>query len=273
MKKLLPVIMAAVCVLSTVSAFAQSTVLDRIKKNKVIRVGVKSDYRPFGYVDQSGKIIGLEPSLAQDIAQRLGVKLELVPVQTANRIEFLQQGRIDLMIATMSTNDQRRKIVGVIEPFYYAGGTSFLAKKGSGFKNWSDLKGKDVCGVQGAYYNRAVAQKYGVNIVAFPGATESTNALLTGSCVGFIQDSTLHASMLASDPRWANYETPLPVEDYQGWAAAVPIEESNTDYGKMMRSIVTEWHATGFLIDQEKKWGLKPSEFLKEQHAKFKKVS
>lgn len=272
MKKLLLAMM--VCVVSMSNVFAQSAVLDRIKKNQVIRVGVKADYRPFGYLDPTGKILGMEPDLAQNIAQRLGVKLELVLVQTANRIEFLQQGRIDLIIATMGVNEQRRKIVGIVEPFYYAGGTSLLSKKGAGFKKWADLKAKDICGVQGAYYNRSVAQKYGANVVAFPGTTEAENALLTGSCVGFLQDSTLHASILASgDPKWANYETTLPVEDFQAWAMAVPLEEANTDYGKLMQKIVTEWHINGYLLEEEKKWGIKQSDFLKEQQAKFKKSS
>ncbi len=251
------------------NALAQSPALDRIKKSGVLRVGVKTDYKPFGFLDPSGAIVGMEPDMARDVASRLGVKLELVPVQTANRIEFLQQGRIDLMIATMSVNDQRRKIVGVIEPFYYAGGTSLLVKKGSGIKKWEDIRGKDICGTQGAYYNRPTAQKYGANIVAFPGSTEAQNALLTGSCAGFVQDSTLHAAMLA-DPKWSGYEAPLPVEDLQPWAIAVPLDEVNTAYGDFMRKTVADWHQSGFLVQLEKTWNLQPSEFLKDMRAKSK---
>ena len=270
MKRLLVVLVAACCTLVTSIAMAQSVVLDRIKKAGVIRVGTKTDYRPFGFLDPSGKIVGMEPDLAQDLAKRLGVKLELMPVQTANRIEFLQQGRIDLMIATMSVNDQRRKIVGVIEPFYFAGGTSLLVRKSAGIKRWEDIRGKDICGTQGAYYNRPVTEKYGANIVAFPGSTEAQNALLNGSCVGFLQDSTLHAAMLASgDPQWAAFDAPLPVEDYQPWAIAVPIEELNTAYGNFARQAVTAWHTSGLLIELEKKWGLKPSDFLKDTRTKL----
>ena len=71
-----------------------------------------------------GKIVGFEPDLAADIAKRLGVKLELVPVVASNRIQFLQQGKIDLMIATMSDTPERRKIVDIVEPDYYASGTN-----------------------------------------------------------------------------------------------------------------------------------------------------
>lgn len=270
MNKLISNIIAAAAGLCIAAASqAQSPALDRIKADGVLRVGVKTDYRPFGYLDPSGKVVGLEPDLAADLARRLKVKLELVPVQTANRIEFLQQGRIDLMIATMSVNDQRRKVVGVVEPFYYAGGTSLLVRKNANVRKWSDIKDKEICGTQGAYYNRPVAQKYGARIVAFPGNVEALNALLTGSCIGFVQDSTLLASILASgDAKWADYEAPLPVEDLQAWAIAVPLNELNGAYGEFVRQSVADWHRSGFLIAEEKKWNLSPTEFLKDMQNK-----
>jgi polar amino acid transport system substrate-binding protein len=269
MNKILSSLVAAAVMLSATYAQAQTGLLDRIKSAGVLRVGVKTDYRPFGFLDPTGKIVGMEPELAADLARRLNVKVELVPVQTANRIEFLQQGRIDAMIATMSVNDQRRKVVGVIEPFYYAGGTSILVRKSAKIKRWEDVRDKDICGTQGAYYNRPVAQKYGAKIVAFPGNVEALNALLTGSCIGFVQDSTLLSATIASgDPKWGDFEAPLPVEDLQPWAVAVPLSELTTTYGEFVRQAVADWHRSGFLIGQEKKWGLPASEFLTDARAK-----
>src|SRR3546814_10246191 len=67
---------------------------------------------------------------------------------------FLQQGKIDLLIATMSDTEERRKVVMAVDPNYYSSGTNILASKKYGFKKWEDLKGKPVCGIQGAFYNR-----------------------------------------------------------------------------------------------------------------------
>jgi len=272
MKALLTTLMLAVAPLLTVaSAQAQSPALDRIQQAGVLKVGVKADYRPFGFLDPGGKIVGIEPDLAQDVAKRLGVKLEMIPVQSANRMEFLQQGRIDLMIATMTVNEQRLRVVGAIEPYYYAGGTSLLTRKDSGIKSWADTKGKELCGTQGAYYNRAVTEKYGAKVVAFPGTAEAQTALLNGSCVGFLQDSTLIAAMLiGGDPRWADYEIPVVVEDYKPWAIAVTKDEQQTAYGKKMHDIVVDWHKSGYLLELEKKWGLPVSGYLVEMHEKFK---
>ena len=67
-------------------AVATADVLDDIKKRGTLIVGVKPDYKPFGFRDPSGALIGLEPDLAADVAKKLGVKLELVPVVSANRM-------------------------------------------------------------------------------------------------------------------------------------------------------------------------------------------
>jgi polar amino acid transport system substrate-binding protein len=267
--KLMSGALASACL--CIGAQASAASLDQIKERGVLKVGVKADYRPFGFLDSNGKVVGLEPDLAKDVASRLGVDLELVQVQTANRMEFLQQGRIDLIIATMSINEQRRRAVGVIEPYYYAGGTAALVRKDAGIKKWDDLKDKKICGTQGAYYNRNVAQKYGADIVAFPGSTEAQSALLTGSCIGFLQDSTLIAAMLA-DPsgRWSDYEMPLPVEDLQLWAVAVPKEDLESPFADFMRETVTDWHKSGLLIKKEKEWDLMPTDFVQEQHTKYK---
>src|SRR3984893_4469295 len=134
-------------------AQSSDTLASAKQKGKLV-VGVKADYKPFGYTDPSGKIAGVEIDLANDVGRRLGVPVELVPVIAANRMEFLKQGRIDLMIATMAYKPDRAEVVGIPEPFYYASAASVFAKTNSGLKNWTDHKGKPVCAIQGAYYNR-----------------------------------------------------------------------------------------------------------------------
>src|SRR5665647_383017 len=101
LKKFNLAIAALMAGMFTVTA-VHADAISNIKEKGVLVVGAKADYRPFGFLDPSGKIVGFEPDLAADIAKRLGVKLELVPVVSSNRIQYLQQGKIDLMIATLS---------------------------------------------------------------------------------------------------------------------------------------------------------------------------
>src|SRR3546814_10716551 len=68
-------------VMGVSAAAARADVVDDIKERGTLIVGSKADYKPYGFLDPSGKIVGLEPELAADVAKKLGVKLELVPVE------------------------------------------------------------------------------------------------------------------------------------------------------------------------------------------------
>src|SRR4029077_16285296 len=113
MKRIVTYLMSAIGLLASVALAPGQTpdTLAQIKQRGTIIVGVKNDYKPWGFLDPSGKIIGMEIDLVDDIAKRIGVKAEMIPVTAANRMEFLAQGRIDLVIATMGDTEARRKVV------------------------------------------------------------------------------------------------------------------------------------------------------------------
>ncbi len=178
-------------------AFAGNERFMKVLDRGTLVVGVKADYKPWGFRDSDGKLVGMEIDMAQDVADALGVELKLVPVQSSNRMQFLQQGKIDLMIATMSDKLNRRKVVGIPTPNYYTSGTTVLAKKGV-VTSWADLKGKPVCGKQGAFYNKQVSQKYGAKIIAFVGNAEAKQALRDGICVSWVYDVSSIMSDLSS---------------------------------------------------------------------------
>jgi polar amino acid transport system substrate-binding protein len=259
--------LAAIALVTANAAWAQSDTIASIKQKGKMVVGVKADYKPFGYLDPSGKIVGLEIDLANDVARRLGVAIELVPVIAANRMEFLKQGRIDMMIATMAYRPDRAEVVGMPQPFYYAGAAMVFAKKSSGLKDWADLKGKKICGVQGAYYNRRTGDEFGADLVVFKGVTEAMAALEGGNCVGTVFDTTYFAG-IASDAKWADYAMVLPAIDPEPWGLGVRKED--VKFAAYMSDVLKEWHRTGFILDLEKKWGIPRSPYLVEQQVKNK---
>lgn len=266
-KKILSAAAAGLALLMLGTGTARADTLGDIKQKGVLVVGTKADYRPFGFLDPSGKIVGLEPELAADIARRLGVKLELVPVVASNRIQFLQQGKIDLMIATTSDTPERRKIVDFVDPNYYGSGTNVLAAKAANLKSWADLKGKKVCLIQGAFYNKELQEKYGVEGVAFPGTAEAYGALRNGNCVAFAYDDTAIVGEMLK-PEWSGYEMPLDSILFVPWGiAAKKGEKSLVD---MVSAATIDWHKTGLLLQLEKKWGIKATKFAEEMNAKYK---
>ena len=260
-------VIAGLALLTAGTVWAQVDTMASIKQKGKIVVGVKADYKPFGYIDPSGKIVGLEIDLANDIAKRLGVQIELVPVVGANRMEFVKQGRIDMMIATMAFRPDRAEVVAIPQPLYYAGAVNVFAKKNSGLKTWADLKGKTVCGVQGAYYNRRAGEEFGAQMAVFKGVTEAMAALEGGNCVGTVYDNTFFAGIMG-DAKWADYAMVLPSIDPEPWGMGVRKED--TKFAAFISDVSKEWHKTGFILDLEKKWSIPQSPFLVEQQAKFK---
>jgi polar amino acid transport system substrate-binding protein len=255
------------------SGAAAASQLDEIKKKGVLVVGVKTDYPPWGMRDTSGNIVGMEPDMAADVAKRLGVKLELVSVVSSNRMQFLQQGKIDLMIATMSDTPERRKVVGTVDPVYYASGVAIMANKKANIKSAADLKGKPVCALQGAFYNNDLQSKYtGQDLVAFKGVPEAEQALLDGRCVGFVYDDVVLVWKKAQDKKWDGFDvvqlnewTPVP------WGLAVKIEELNGPWGKFMSDVLKDWLKSGTLVALEKKWVGSNTKWLLDATAKAKK--
>jgi len=237
-----------------------------MERGKVV-VGVKADYKPWAFRDTDGNLVGMEIDMAQDVADALGVELELVPVQSSNRMQFLEQGKIDLMIATMSDRSDRRKMVGILEPNYYTSGTNLLARAGV-VKEWEDLRDKPVCGKQGAFYNKVVSKRYGAKVVAFVNNAEAKQALRDGKCIGWVYDDSSIGSDLASG-QWDGFEMPLNSEDDNPWGLAVPVEELDGIWGNFMAGMSYRWLVSGRLIELEEKWGIQPTAFLKMQQEKL----
>lgn len=257
----------AVITAITTQANAANDRFMKVLERGTLIVGVKADYKPWGFRDSDGKLVGMEIDMAQDVADALGVELELVPVQSSNRMQFLQQGKIDLMIATMSDKANRRKVVGIPQPNYYTSGTNVLAKKGV-VSSWADLKGKPVCGKQGAFYNKQVSQKYGAKIVAFVGNAEAKQALRDGKCVAWVYDDSSIMADLASG-QYDDYEMPMMTEDDNPWALAVPLEELDGIWGNFMSGMIYNWHSSGRLIELEKKWSIQTTQFVIDMNKRF----
>jgi len=264
-------ITAAALIFASSTSYAASCTNDTwnkvMKRGKMV-VGVKADYKPWGFRDTNGAIVGMEADMAKMAADAMGVEVELVAVQSSNRMQFLENGKIDLMIATMSDRVDRRKLVGITQPNYYTSGTNVMSPKGVGIKKWEDLRGKPVCGKQGAFYNKVVSDRYGAKIVAFTGNAEAKQALRDKKCIAWVYDDSSIMSDLSSG-NYDTYEMPLMSEDDNPWGLAVPLAEKDCIFGNFMSGLTYNMHQSGKLIELEKKWGIQATQYLKDQNKRF----
>lgn len=91
--------------------------LDDIKKSGTINIGVFSDKNPFGYVDANGKYAGYDVYFAERIAKDLGVKINYVSTEAANRVEYLETGKVDIVLANFTVTEERAKKVDFALPY------------------------------------------------------------------------------------------------------------------------------------------------------------
>ncbi len=91
--------------------------VDEIKASGVINIGVFSDKSPFGYVDENGQYQGYDVYFANRIGQDLGVKINYVSTEAANRIEYLQTGKVDIILANFTVTPERAQAVDFASPY------------------------------------------------------------------------------------------------------------------------------------------------------------
>ena len=140
------------------SSEAVSADVQAIIDRGVLKVGVKNAVKGFSFQDTlTGEYTGLEDSLAEMIAEHLGVDVEFTTVTAATRGELLDSGDIDCVLATFTITDERKKSWDFSTP-YYTDYVSVLVEDASGIKELADLKDKVVGVSSGSTSARALVQ-------------------------------------------------------------------------------------------------------------------
>lgn len=197
-----------IMVLAMLAAFMTASVAmagpawDNIQKTKTIRAGIMTNSIPGAYYNEKNEWVGFDVDIANEIAKRLGLKIEQVPVTDKTRIGFLQQGRIDISVANMTHKRERDKSID-FSITYFFDGQKMLAKKGK-FSKWEDLVGKTIATVQGTTSEinvRKLMNKLGgAKIIPFQDYPSAFNALKIGRAQAFTTDSTILLGYAAKDP-------------------------------------------------------------------------
>lgn len=142
-----------------VEEFPADTTMGEIQEAGEIKIGVKFDVPPFGFLNpQSNEVEGFDVDIGQAIADKLGVEPEFVEAISDNRIPFLQDGTVDLILSTMTITGERDQEIDFSEPYYIAGGR-VLVPQGSEIQGVEDLGGQRVCTARGSTYQQSIKQE------------------------------------------------------------------------------------------------------------------
>ena len=243
--------------------FAEADQLERVQQRGKLIAGIKNDYPGFGSIDANGEIVGVEIDLARFVAKELlGSEdaVELVPVVASNRIELLNAGRIDVIFATLGVNADRAKVIDFTEEYYHMAGIVLLADKDMEISSWEEVKGLQLCGIQGNLYNRPLVETYGAETVLFTGTAEMFKAFQDNRCQAIAFDGPILNMKVAEDGWSDKYKIALDTFDYIPIAGGV--RKGEPAFLEAVNNAIIAAEAANVVADGEKNYNLGVSEYV-----------
>ena len=172
----------------------QQTSVDLIISNDIVRIGVFGDKPPFGYIDESGESQGFDIYLAKRLAKELlgnENKVEFILVEAASRVEYLQSGIVDIILANFTVTEERKQVVDFANP-YMKVALGVVSSENTPITDISQLEGQQLIVNRGttadAYFTRNHPE---INLLKFDQNTEAFQALRDGRGVALAHDNTM----------------------------------------------------------------------------------
>jgi aspartate/glutamate/glutamine transport system substrate-binding protein len=233
--------------------------VESIKARGKLKVGVKVDVPKFGLKNEkSGEIEGFEIDIARAIAKKMmgdPSKVDLQGVTAKTRGPLLDNGEIDLVIATFTITEERKKSYNFSDP-YFVDGVALLVKKSAGIAGLKDLNGKNIGVSQSATTKQAIqteAEKAGikVNFLEFGTYPELKSALDSGRVDCFSTDGSILQG-------YVDDATTILPDRFSPQSYGVVSKKSNEELASFVNTAVAELKKSGELDKLVEKWSLKP---------------
>ena len=228
--------------------------LDQIKQRGKLIVGVKYDTKLFGLKDPgSGKVEGFDVDMAHALAKSIlgdENKVELKEVTSKTRIPMLNNGDVDMVIATMTITDARKKEVDFSDVYFQAG-QSLLVKKGSPIQGIEDVTADTtILAAKGATSIDNIEEKVpGVKVLEFDNYQDAFNALKAGQGDALTTDDAILYGMAAQDPNYEVVGKPFTDEPY-----GIAVKKGQTGLVEAINKGLTDMKADGSYDELYKKW-------------------
>ena len=205
-----------------------------------IRIGIKFDQPGLGF-KKSGTYVGFDVDVAKYVAKKLGYSEDEIVWKEApskQREAMLQNGDVDMILATYSITDERKNAVSFAGPYFVAGQDLLVRKDDHSINGPEDLNGKRLCSVTGSTSAATVKEKFAseVQLMEQPGYAECATALFSGIVDAVTTDDIILAG-LASASRGKLRVVGKPfTQDYYG----VGIKKGDTALAKKINAAITE---------------------------------
>lgn len=167
--------------------------LKQIKEKDKIRIGIFSDKAPFGYLDSNGTPQGFDVVIAKRLTKELlgdEKKVEFIPLESANRVEYLETNKADIVLANFTVTPERKERVDFANP-YMKVALGVLSPETNVVKSLDDLKGKKLIVIKGSTSETYFVKNHPeIKLLSFDHISEAFSALKDGRGAGLSQDNT-----------------------------------------------------------------------------------
>ena len=229
--------------------FDEGTTMAELADQGSITIGTKFDQPGFGLQNPStNQPEGFE--IGKIIAAELGIKAEdikWVESVSANREQFIENGDVNLVIATYTINDERKKLVDFAGPYYIAGQDIMVATGNpEGIKGPEDLAGKNVCSVEGSTPAQNIRDKYpDAKLTLFDVYSKCADALSNGQVEAVTTDNVILTGLVAaSDGKFELVDNPFTEEPY-----GIGLEKGDDDFRNFVNDVLEQSFEDGSWAD------------------------
>lgn len=250
LKSLLRLAAAAALALGLASGAAQAGKLEDIQSAGVLKVGIGLTGEPIGFRDAQNNPVGYDVDVAKQLADALGVKLEITEVSAAARITMLQSGQIDVAIANMTATVERAKAVDFTIP-YLKSGIKLLVRKDAGIGSLQDLKGKSVVVGRGTTGEALVKREVPDAKLVYTDAFQPQALLLLNQhrADAAIEDSTMIDYAALKNPGLESLK-----ETYTADPIAMGVAKGDLEFVRFLDMFVSRYINSGGYEANYKKW-------------------
>jgi glutamate transport system substrate-binding protein len=224
--------------------FPEGSTMAELADAGKIRIGTKFDQPLFGLVGPDGTPEGFDVEIGKIIAGALGIPedgIEWTETISSNRESFIESDQVDVVIATYTINDERKKVVSFAGPYYEAGQSILTLADNEDIQGPDDLAGKKVCTVSGSTPEANLLENFpDTEVVPFGAYSDCLEPLRGGQVDAISTDNVILAGFAADDPTFEVRGEPFTAEPY-----GIGLALDDTDFRNWINDILEKIYDDG----------------------------
>ncbi len=244
------VVLILIAILTLSVAAQGQDILGKVIANKKVRVGILTDYAPWGSRNAQGEYEGFDVDIAYSLGKALAVDVELISIEAPARVPSLVSGKIDVIIGCITPTNGRAKVVNFTIPYASEGLVLMIWADNEDIKSYHDLAGKTVAIVRGGTPDIGITEAApDADIIRFDTIADAFTAFKTKKAEVFVEEEFMVYYQVAADSRFKTVGEPF----HRG-LISFGIKKNEQEWLNYLNNFLTNLRFSGELAEFFEKW-------------------